>query len=351
MRIKDPPPYSSYPHKLRLGISALARSLGRQASVDGRLKLVARRNRLQHALGLFETKASMYWGEDTDDEEVHQATLYNEWEDVDDEPVDEWLEQGEPEDAIHPETIPVRLPSTLGLNTLTRRKQQELAHQELKLREGQANDALHRLREVLGMKSVVFATDVREAQNSQRLSTRAWNNIQSLAKTINEHARVYTHARDAMKRLLMEDQLASDMDKRFKARSKEMEIGRKKKTSKKTPHGGAGPSTRDDAGREEDNADTSKAAEFGEWKSTLPRLLQRFQPLEQSDLRVITEVVDNKEPGARDKAVPWIWAVDVGGDTANSAWLTESKHHRPLIGLCSFLGSASRQLVETEGAK
>ncbi|EPS98310.1 hypothetical protein FOMPIDRAFT_59073, partial [Fomitopsis schrenkii] len=242
----------------QLGISALARSLGRQASVDGRLKLVARRNRLQHALGLFETKASMYWGEDTDDEEVHQATLYNEWEDVDDEPIDEWLEQGEPEDAIHPETIPVRLPSTLGLNTLTRRKQQELAHQELQLREGQANDALHRLREVLGMKSVVFATDVREAQNSQRLSTRAWNNIQSLAKTINEHARVYTHARDAMKRLLMEDQLAS-----------------------------------------------------------------RFQPLEQSDLRVITEVVDNKEPGARDKAVPWIWAVDVGGDTANSAWLTE----------------------------
>ncbi|EPS92469.1 hypothetical protein FOMPIDRAFT_16264, partial [Fomitopsis schrenkii] len=139
--------------------------------------------------------------------------------------------------------------------------------QELALREGQANDALHRIRMALGMKSVVLRTRLREAQGSQRKSTRAWKDVQGLGKVMAEQARIYTLARSAMKRLLMDDKAAL----------------------------------------------------------SLPTLLQRFQPLDATDLEATTEAIllDHTQRGGRNKLLSWIWAVDVGGDTDNSEWLSE----------------------------
>ncbi|KAH9013468.1 hypothetical protein EDB85DRAFT_1841163, partial [Lactarius pseudohatsudake] len=68
---------------------------------------------------------------------------------------------------------------------------------ELHLREGQLNDSLHHLHISLGHKSYLFRHDVRPAR-TQRLKTRAWAEVHAAESTVQHHARVYTHARQAM---------------------------------------------------------------------------------------------------------------------------------------------------------
>ena len=67
---------------------------------------------------------------------------------------------------------------------------------EARLRMAQANDAIHRMRLALGFKSALFRTQVRHAK-TQRMKTRAWSSIHGVDTTVQEHACVYSMARDA----------------------------------------------------------------------------------------------------------------------------------------------------------
>jgi hypothetical protein len=108
--------------------------------------------------------------------------------------IEETIEE-EPE--ITPENIPLHLPSTF---TASQRKSlgwQELGKMELQLREGQANDALERLRECLAEKSLKFRTEVRPA-NSQKKATRAWGSVHRMDNQIKETVVMYRTARNAI---------------------------------------------------------------------------------------------------------------------------------------------------------
>ncbi|KAG1776220.1 hypothetical protein EV702DRAFT_1046372 [Suillus placidus] len=71
-----------------------------------------------------------------------------------------------------PETVVILLPSNIGIERCAEWGVADLVLQEISLREGQANDALHAIRVNLADKAVLFRTTVRSAK-SQARSTRA----------------------------------------------------------------------------------------------------------------------------------------------------------------------------------
>lgn len=94
------------------------------------------------------------------------------------------------------EDIPLLLPSSLGWEWCVSNGAKSLAMKEAKLRYAQAHDCIHRIRLVLGFKSVLFRTQVRDARTQQK-KTRAWTAIHNADNTVHEHARNYSMARDA----------------------------------------------------------------------------------------------------------------------------------------------------------
>jgi hypothetical protein len=102
-----------------------------------------------------------------------------------------------PDGRIDAEHIPLHLPSHLGRSWCNTNAAEDLAKAELRLREGQLNDALHHIRIALGHKSYLFRNNVRPAR-TQRLKTRAWTEVHAVESTVQHHARVYNRARKSM---------------------------------------------------------------------------------------------------------------------------------------------------------
>ena len=102
--------------------------------------------------------------------------------------------------SIYAEYISLNLPSHLGRIWCNGNSAEDLAKAELRLREGQLNDALHHIRIALGHKSYLFRNDVRPA-HTQRLKTRAWAEVHAVESSVQHHARVYNRARQAMQDL------------------------------------------------------------------------------------------------------------------------------------------------------
>ncbi|KAH9008092.1 hypothetical protein EDB85DRAFT_1835548, partial [Lactarius pseudohatsudake] len=71
---------------------------------------------------------------------------------------------------------------------------------EVQLRHAQASESIHRIRLALGFKSALFRTQVRPA-HSQQTKTRAWNVIHSVDTNLHVHARIYSMARDAYRKI------------------------------------------------------------------------------------------------------------------------------------------------------
>ena len=92
---------------------------------------------------------------------------------------------------------PFHLPSYIGVDNCCQKGLQHLVDQELKLRQGQANDALHEIRLALADKSAIFRQDVRHARN-YNMATRAWKKVANMEMVINRYARVYQRCRQQM---------------------------------------------------------------------------------------------------------------------------------------------------------
>jgi len=115
---------------------------------------------------------------------------------------DDWLTadiegiiEEEPEITVEKEVLYLR--SNL---TLQQRKEcglQELGRMELELREGQANDALERLRECLAEKSLQFRTEVRTAKGQKKM-TKAWDSVHRVENQIKQAVVAYRMARHAI---------------------------------------------------------------------------------------------------------------------------------------------------------
>ncbi|KAI6142698.1 hypothetical protein BKA82DRAFT_4017945 [Pisolithus tinctorius] len=69
-----------------------------------------------------------------------------------------------------------------------------LVEQEIHLRQGQANDALHELRLALMDKAVIFRTDVWKGGN-YKMTTRAWGRISNAEAMVQRHAAIYRQCR------------------------------------------------------------------------------------------------------------------------------------------------------------
>ncbi|KIM52522.1 hypothetical protein SCLCIDRAFT_32589 [Scleroderma citrinum Foug A] len=81
-----------------------------------------------------------------------------------------------------------------------------LADQELRLREGQANDALHELRVALANEAVIFRTDVRHAR-TYNMTTRAWGRVASANVKVQQQAEIYCQCHTQMLALNAGDDL------------------------------------------------------------------------------------------------------------------------------------------------
>ena len=103
-------------------------------------------------------------------------------------------------ETLHQEDLSILLPSSLGWEWCVSHGVQSLAVKEAQLRHAQANESIHRIRLALGFKSALFRTQVRPA-NTQQTKTRAWNAVHSVDTTVHEHARIYSMARDAYRRI------------------------------------------------------------------------------------------------------------------------------------------------------
>ena len=101
-----------------------------------------------------------------------------------------------PGEGVNAEDISILLPSTLGIGWCVEHDAISLAIKESKLRFAQANESIDRIRLVLGYKSVLFRTLVRNAR-TQITKTRAWTAVHNADTTVHQHAWNYCMARDA----------------------------------------------------------------------------------------------------------------------------------------------------------
>jgi hypothetical protein len=200
------------------------RRLTQYSSVGDRTKVGEKRQRLGRRIQAFHSKSSGMIGEfDPDHLILNEADVVAGDEIPDSEMVGSDGEEGdEPDDvrnwayevdvlddedlddeegiADYPEKIPLLMPSAIGQENIKTDRLKALASQELKLREGQANDCLECLRLALGHKALLFRTRVRNA-SSVKERTKAWDDVKTARRQVDKHVRGYHRARNAMLRL------------------------------------------------------------------------------------------------------------------------------------------------------
>jgi hypothetical protein len=150
---------------------------------------------LQALVDAFSVKASTFFPANTD---VTDAVCSDaESEQFDSDSAANEFADGE---TLQPETVELLLPSSLGPAWCSLVENEKIVKQEISLRIGQANDALHHLRISLTEKSFLFRNQIRKARSQQK-KTRAWDSFHSLEGNVRHHVRVYGKARGALVRL------------------------------------------------------------------------------------------------------------------------------------------------------
>ena len=201
--------------------------------------------------------------------------------DNDDEPVGapNRIQQEEAE-AVSPESISLPLPSSYPLSDI-RNVLRHLAACELRLRVGQANDALHNLRVAIAHKSFIYRTRIRNNAPTvgfvRRL--RSYGEVYTIQLTIDAATKVYNTARKAMVKL------GADAD-----------------------------------------------------------LLRKYKPLSSSDLVASTAVMDPNARGQTRLQLSWIWQLVSPSDNPEYLNESMSASHCKVLDL-TLRHSASRELV------
>ncbi len=105
-----------------------------------------------------------------------------------------------------PETLPITLPSTLGIAECERVGIASLIPLEIKLRIGQCNDHLQKCRLSIAHKSYIYRTGTRHG-DSVRETGRSWAEMHALEVSLAQHARCYTSARRSLQKLKADDEV------------------------------------------------------------------------------------------------------------------------------------------------
>ncbi|KIM35993.1 hypothetical protein M413DRAFT_47570, partial [Hebeloma cylindrosporum] len=104
------------------------------------------------------------------------------------------------EPGTHPEKMKIALPSVFPAQYMARVGMDTLRDQELQLRRGQANDALHSIRLAIGQKSFQYTSNMRHVDPNAPV-TRPRAAIHALGRQISALRRVYAKCREAMVKL------------------------------------------------------------------------------------------------------------------------------------------------------
>lgn len=165
------------------------------------MNLHDRRQRLASQIETFTSNAATFLAIDDPDaaDLGNDGTVSDSNSDIDD---DEII----PEEIFRPELTTLPLPSAFGLEWCARPENQKLVEQELALRKGQANDALHQLRLGLAEKAFLFRTDIRNA-DSQAKKTRVWDGFHALESNVRHYVHTYSQSRKALVQLGADDKL------------------------------------------------------------------------------------------------------------------------------------------------
>jgi hypothetical protein len=110
--------------------------------------------------------------------------------------------------AYLPEKALIDLPSRVGAALCREFNVGYLMEQELKLRIGQANEALHNIRIALVDKAILFRTVIRH-HRSQGRSTRAWTQVHAVEKSARVNSKIYKRARKQMLELKADEAILS----------------------------------------------------------------------------------------------------------------------------------------------
>lgn len=181
----------------RIKLQNSVRKMGHMGTDSEKIAIQERRRKLKQRIVKFHRQANGFYsllddnialGDDGDD--GIQPEL--EADGVEEDDADE-------EEEIKPESLPLRMPCSM-IEGEVPEYLQKLADQELQLRKGQANDALRQLRLLVGHKSLVYETAVRNA-GTTRTRTRAWTEVKNLEDKLKNHADIYRSARRAMVQL------------------------------------------------------------------------------------------------------------------------------------------------------
>jgi hypothetical protein len=195
------------------------RKLSKHATASKRTSIEDRRRKLESRISNFHVTAFELLG-NIEDDEMDILPQFLGFDDDDDDEEEEWdasgsedessdgsvgsdsdAEDGEAESA---ENTVICMPSSFSKGDIERLGLQNLAAQEMELRQGQANDRLKDLRLALGHKALLFRTQLRAAKTSVG-KTRAWDDIKIATVKVNKHVRSYRRARKAMERLGADD--------------------------------------------------------------------------------------------------------------------------------------------------
>lgn len=250
----------------RLTVAYAARRVKSTSSNHMRLSLVQQRQRLASSIAAFHKAGKKHMpghlpGDGGDISEDRTAFGV------------EWDEDAGEDDAVEPdvpldrpETHPLGLPSTFGIDFLLQRGMIKLAKKERRLREGQLNDALQGIRTGIGYKSLLYRSKVRNA-SSYRAKLRSFDDIHLADEGVRKYVRVYDQARRAMQRLF-------------------------------------NPDDADDArGLEEFN--------------------RRYKEIRKEDLRVSTAVLESFTPGLRNEHSAWFWNVSDTEPAEDRQWIQD----------------------------
>ncbi|KAG1863201.1 hypothetical protein DFJ58DRAFT_656591, partial [Suillus subalutaceus] len=169
--------------------------LNRHSTQNQRLEIGRHRERMQGDIDCWVELAVTFIGDalcDGDIQAMEDELLILE-EDSDDDTADQFT-------LFEPEKVVIPMPSNLGAGRCAKLGAEDLIHQELVLRQGQANDALHNIRVHLADKAVIFRKTVRTVK-SQAMSTRAWALVHSVDRTVSIQASIYSKRRSQLCKL------------------------------------------------------------------------------------------------------------------------------------------------------
>ena len=184
----------------RIKLKRKITSLGKKPTVSEKIDIQEQRRKLQSRINSFDSSAEAFYSMLDEKDEIDEVEEDEPDDNFNDSPENSNSEDLDDEEMQSPrsELATLRMPSNLIHHIdVPSTEFQKLAKHELKLREGQANDALRKLRMELGYKSLLYKKRVRKASGAASRG-RAFTDIANVEGKVKECEAFYNLARISM---------------------------------------------------------------------------------------------------------------------------------------------------------